>query len=235
MNILKFLKAEFSGWEKYERILFPSVILLIVCISFVTGDNKIALVSAVCGISYTILAGKGKISCYFCGLCGTLCYSYLAFKNALYGNLLLYLGYYLPMQTLGIFLWRKHLNKETHEIIKTRLSTKARVLYSFAAITGTVILFFVLQKLGDATPFLDAVTTIFSVAGLILTLKRCVEQWYAWLIVNGLSVIMWTKAYINGSNCLATILMWAVYFVLGIYFLYIWKRELSGSIKKDPR
>ena len=70
MSILNFVKAELSGWGKYERVLFPLEILLIIGISFYTGDSKIALVSAVCGISYTILAGKGKISCYLFGLCG---------------------------------------------------------------------------------------------------------------------------------------------------------------------
>ena len=66
--MLEFTKKELSGWGKYERIIFPLEILLIILISIYMNDNKVALVSAVCGICYTILAGKGKISCYFFGL-----------------------------------------------------------------------------------------------------------------------------------------------------------------------
>ena len=233
MNIVEFAKGELSGWGKYERVLFPSEILLIIVISFLIGDSKVALVSAVCGISYTILAGKGKISCYIFGLTGTLCYSYIAFQNALYGNLFLYMFYYFPMQILGIFKWKKHLKRDTQEIVKTKLKTDERIIYTILAILFSIILSFVLKKTGDATPFIDAVTTVFSVLGLILTVKRCIEQWYVWFVVNVLSVFMWIEAYMNGSNCFATILMWATYVVLSVYFLFTWKKDLQSSQVKD--
>lgn len=226
MNILEFTKKELSGWGKYERIIFPLEILLIILISIYMKDNKVALVSAVCGISYTILAGKGKISCYLFGLAGTFCYSFISFKNALYGNLALYALYYFPMQVLGIFKWKKHLKSDTQEIEKTKLSPKERVVYSLIAVFGSVILSFVLWKLNDQNPIIDAITSVFSIIGLILTVKRCLEQWYIWLVVNGLSMIMWIQAYLNGSNCFATILMWATYFVLSIYFLHTWNKEM---------
>lgn len=227
MNVVEFIKKELSGWGKYERILFPSCILFIIILSIVMNDSKVALVSAVCGISYSILAGKGKISCYFIGLCGTLCYSYISFKNSLYGNLFLYLLYYFPMQILGIFKWKKHLKKETQEIVKTKLPVFERCLYLGGAILFSVIFYFVLKYFGDRSPAIDSVTSVFSVIGLILTVKRCIEQWYVWFVVNGLSVVMWVHAYLNGSNCFATILMWGIYFILSIYFLYTWKKELK--------
>ncbi|MBR6723590.1 nicotinamide mononucleotide transporter [bacterium] len=226
MNILEFTKKELSGWGKYERIIFPLEILLIILISIYMKDNKVALVSAVCGISYTILAGKGKISCYLFGLAGTFCYSFISFKNALYGNLALYALYYFPMQVLGIFKWKKHLKSDTQEIEKAKLSKKERIIYSLIAVFGSVILSFVLWKLNDQNPIIDAITSVFSIIGLILTVKRCIEQWYIWFVVNGLSMIMWIQAYLNGSNCFATILMWATYFVLSIYFLHTWNKEM---------
>ena len=91
MNVVEFIRKEFCGWGKYERIIFPAEIIVIILLSLYMKDSKIALISAICGISYTILAGKGKISCYLFGLCGTLCYAYLSYKNNLFGNLCLYL------------------------------------------------------------------------------------------------------------------------------------------------
>lgn len=226
MNIINFVKNELSGWGKIERVLFPVIILLITAISIYMNDNKIALVSAVCGISYTILAGKGKISCYFIGLIGTVCYSYLSFKNALYGNLALYALYYFPMQIFGIFKWKQHLNKDSGDIIKTCLPVKERYVYIVGAILLSVLFAQVLIKLGDATPLVDSVTTVFSIFGLVLTIKRCIEQWQIWFVVNGLSVFMWVVAYMNGSNCFATILMWLTYFLLSIYFFHAWKRDI---------
>ena len=231
MDIKEFFKAEIKGWGKYEKMIFPLVILLIICISIYLKDSKIALISAICGISYTILAGKGKISCYLFGLTSTICYSYIAYKNTLYGNLCLNMLYYFPMQIIGIFQWKKHLQKETREIIKTKLPVKEFVYYMTAAIIISVLVGIILKFRGDLTPFIDSVTTVFSIAGLIFTIKRCIEQWYIWTLVNGLSVIMWIKAYLHGSNCFATILMWLTYFILGLYFLYAWKRKMNINTK----
>ena len=230
MSIYSFVKNELSGWGRFERIIFPTILLMITAISIYMNDSKIALISAICGISYTILAGKGKISCYFIGLIGTICYSYLSFKNALYGNLALYALYYFPMQILGIFKWKKHLNQKSGEIIKTQLPIKEKYLYLTGAIIATVITSQILTVAGDANPYIDSITTVFSIVGLILTVRRCIEQWHIWFIVNGLSTIMWIEAYINGSNCFATILMWATYFLLSIYFLHTWKKDLKENL-----
>ena len=141
MNITKFIKKELSGWGKIERIIFPMELLLIILVSLYINDNKIALISAICGISYTILAGKGKISCYLFGLTGTLCYAFISFKNALFGNLALYALYYFPMQIYGIFKWKENLKTDTQEIVKTKLSQKQRQIYLLLAILLSIILF----------------------------------------------------------------------------------------------
>lgn len=217
----------FTGWGRYERIIFPCVLLFILILSHILKDNPVATVSAIFGISYTILAGKGKVSCYFFGLAGTLCYSFISYKNGLFGNLALYMCYYFPMQIYGIFKWRQHLKKDTAEIIKTKLSNRERFLYLFAAVVLTVICTMFLIKMNDKNPVLDSITSVFSILGMLFTVKRCIEQWYVWIIVNGISVIMWIQAYLNGSNCFATVLMWLVYFILAFYFLFTWKKETN--------
>ena len=228
-----FLLQEFSGWGRFERIIFPLEFLFILILSITLKDNPVAIISAVFGISYTILAGKGKISCYFFGLAGTLCYSYISYKNSLFGNLALYVCYYLPMQVYGIFKWKEHLNKNTCSIEKTKLSGRENLVYFSCAIFLTVICYFVLVKLHDKNPLCDSITSVFSVLGLIFTVKRSIEQWYVWAVVNGLSVIMWVQAYLNGFNCLATVLMWLTYFILSFYFYFAWKKEIIDSLKNN--
>jgi len=226
MRIINFVKKELSGWGKYERIIFPLEIFLIIILSVLINDNKIALFSAIFGICYTILAGKGKISCYFFGIIGTLCYSFISLKNQLFGNLALYILYYLPMQVLGIFKWKKHMNSSNFEIRKTKLTDNELILYFLFAILVSAIVYAVLLKLNDSDPLCDSVTSVFSIVGLILTVKRCIDQWYFWFIVNFLSAFMWFEAYINGSNCLATVIMWTTYTILSVYFYFTWSRDL---------
>ena len=229
MKLKNFLAQETKGFNLFEKIFFPLEIILIIAISIILKDNKIALISAIAGISYTILAGKGKISCYIIGLCGTFCYCYLAFKNGFYGNLALYGLYFFPMQVIGLIKWKKHIEKETGSIKKTCLTTKERIFYLNAALILSLILSYILFLTNDKNPIIDSIVTILSIIAQILTVKRCIEQWYLWLIVNILTFIMWIIAYINGSNCFATIIMWATYVFLAIYFLHSWKKELTSN------
>lgn len=229
MNLIEFIKKELQGWGKFEKIIFPSEIIFIAFISVYMKDNKIALISAICGICATILAGKGKISCYFFGIISNICYGYISFKNAFWGNLGLNLLYYLPMQFVGIANWKNNLKKETQEIYKTNLTVNERIIYTVIAIIASIAGYFIFLKFSDSNPAIDSITTVLSVIAFILTVKRCIEQWYAWTIVNGLCTIMWIIAYINGSNCFATILMWSTYFILGLYFLSNWKKEIASN------
>lgn len=229
MLVLDKIKSEFKSWNSFE-IIFPSfAIIAIILISLILNDSKIALISAICGILYTVIAGKGKPYCYFFGIIGTLCYCYLAYKNTLYGNLLLNGGYYLPMEIIGFFAWNKHLKKETNEIEKTSLKkSKLIILYSLMFLSG-LIFAFVLKNMGDRFFVLDSFITILSIGAMYLTVKRCVEQWIIWSVVNTLSIIVWFNIYTNGSKTFSTLLMWGCYLIMGIYFYIKWKKALINK------
>lgn len=229
LDIIKFLKYELSGWKKYEIAALCIVFILVGINAFVLHDSKAAIVSAICGVLYTTLAGKGKISCYFFGLMGTSFYSYLSLKNALWGNLVLYACYYFPMQVTGIFKWKKHLKSDTKEIVKTKLSKKELVILCCGAVIACIGTILILIYFNDKSPVFDGITTVFSVIGMYLTVKRCIEQWLAWIIVNGLSSLMWFSLIVQGTKAYSTLLMWIVYFILGIYFFFVWKKEMSIS------
>ena len=226
-NIKQFVKLELSGWSGFEKFGLFMILILIIFNKLFLNDSSVAIISAFCGISYTILAGKGKISCYLFGLLGTGFYSYLAFKNSLFGNLLLYMGYYIPMQIFGIFKWRHFLDKKTNEIIKTSLRANERIIFITLAIIFSIVIMFILKIFGDSHPILDSLTTVLSIIGMYLTVKRVIEQWMVWMIVNGLSIIIWTKQMLVGEKVYSTILMWSVYLILAIYFYFKWKQELN--------
>lgn len=230
MGITNFITTELKGWTKAEIALLGGAFGIIFISAIMLKDNPIAIVSAVCGILYTIIAGKGKISCYFFGLCGSWCYIWLAFQNALWGNFLLYLFWYVPMQITGIFKWRKHLKKENNEIIKTSLGSRERIFITLLSILGCIFAITILFNLGDKNPIIDGITTVLSIVGMYLTVKRCIEQWIIWMIVNGLSVIMWLDIVQHGTKAYATVVMWSVYFILAIYFYIVWRKELNYNL-----
>lgn len=229
MELTEFVKKELNGWKKIEIIGLFAVLTLILINAIIVKDNPIAVISAFCGILYTIIAGKGKISCYFFGLSGSWCYVWLSFLNSLWGNMLLYLCYYIPMQILGIFKWKKHLKKDTKEIVKTRLSNKNRITLLFIGVLGSIITSIILHYFHDKSPIADGITTFLSVLGMYLTVRRAIEQWVVWMIVNGISALMWINLVLHGTKTYSTVIMWVVYFVLAIYFYFEWKKVLNKN------
>ena len=109
------------------------------------------------------------------------------------------------MQILGIFKWKNNLNKKTNEIVKTRLSTKERIKLVIISAILCDILSMILYFINDSNPALDGTTTMLSLIGMYLTVKRCIEQWVIWAI------------------------MWSVYFILAIYFYFKWRKELYNK------
>ena len=229
MELIGFVKKELSGWKKLEIVSLFIVLSVIFINAFFVKDNPIAVISAFCGILYTVIAGKGKISCYLFGLSGSWCYVLLALRNSLWGNMLLYLCYYIPMQILGIFKWKKHLKSDTKEIVKTRLSQKTRVKLIILGILGSILTSLILYYCNDKSPIADGITTFLSILGMYLTVRRAIEQWLVWMIVNGISTLMWLNLVAHGAKTYSTVIMWAVYFVLAIYFYYEWRKELKLS------
>ena len=231
MHVKSFLLKEFQGWSKVEILSLSAVFTVIFLNSVILKDSFVAVISAICGILYTILAGIGRVSCYLFGLSGSGCYCWLAFHSALYGNLALYLFYYIPMEIIGIFKWGKNLKKNSNEIVKTKLSNKERIfLFTICTLTSLIAIY-IIKLTGGSKPFLDGITTVLSIAGMYLTVKRCIEQWVIWIIVNGLSFLMWANLVIHhGTKAYSTLIMWAFYFLAAIYFYLKWKKEIYNKI-----
>ena len=216
-------------WKIFEIILLIFAYMVLIINAFVYKDSTIAVSSAFFGITYTMLAGKGIPKCYLFGLAGSFLYSWLSYSNALWGNLALYMLYYIPMQTIGFFKWHKHLKKDKNEIIKTKLIPREALYICLITIILTLLCISGLFILNDRSPVIDGITTIFSIVGMYLTVKRCVEQWTVWIIVNGLSTIMWINIALNGEKVFSTVFMWLIYFILAIYFYKNWHNEIKNN------
>lgn len=227
MKIVDFIKNEFKGYNLKEFSFFLFIFCFILYQILFLKGNKIAGISAFCGIMYSFIAGKGKISCFFFGLLGSFCYSYLSYIHNLWGNLILYSCYYIPMQILGIFNWKQNLKEKKQEIIKEKYNKKELIILSLICALGSLFAITILYFSKDVNPFLDGTTTFLSIVGMYLTVKRKLEQWIIWIIVNGLSFLMWIKIILSGSDAYSTAFMWGVYLVLSFYFYFNWKKEIK--------
>ena len=218
-----FVKSELRDWKTSEVCWMGAAILTVVVITIHQGgDSLIGIISAVTGILYTLLSGKGKASCYLFGVVNTILYGYIAFSSRIYGDMLLNWCYYLPMQFAGFMIWLRHRQELTGTVRKRKLTHKHRILTLLATLAAWISGAVILKYTGDASPWLDSATTVISITAMVLSVMRCFEQWICWTLVNGISIWMWLDLYLRNNDSLATLLMWSVFLICGIVFGLQW-------------
>lgn len=227
-QFVKFIAGEFDGWKRGEAIWFAFCFISIVGISIFLEDTPAGIIAAASGICYTLLAGKGKASCYAFGVINTILYGWISLRTGLYGEVMLNWGWYLPMMFSGFFFWKRNLGK-SNIIKKTTLTLRGRVIAAVLTLAGIIIYGFVLKKMDDIQPFTDSTTTILSVTAMILTVKRCSDQWLLWTAVNAISTFMWLKVFQMDGKSAAVLIMWLLNLANGIIFYFQWRKEIKNA------
>lgn len=222
-----FIQNELSGWKRAEVFWLLAACVVIAGLSVYWGDNLMGIISAATGVACVVCTGKGKLSAYLFGLINCVLYAIIAYKATLYGETMLNAIYYIPMQFVGFYTWKRNMNAETHEVNKRHMKNWHRLVLLLSIIVATYVYGLLLQYLGDAMPFVDSFTTVSSVVAMIISVRMFAEQWWIWVAVDVFSVYMWWCDFRTGSDNMATLLMWVVYLGNAIIMLVKWEREAA--------
>lgn len=222
-----FVKNELSGWKRAEVFWLLAACFVIAGLSVYWGDNLMGIISAATGVACVVCTGKGKLSAYLFGLINCVLYAIIAYKATLYGETMLNAVYYIPMQFVGFYTWKRNMNAETHEVNKRHMKNLHRIVMLLSIIAATYVYGLLLRYLGDAMPFVDSFTTVSSVIAMIISVRMFAEQWWIWVAVDVFSVYMWWCDFRTGSDNMATLLMWVVYLGNAVIMLVKWEREAA--------
>lgn len=227
---MKRLKQAFSNWTMldYAWLLIANGVIL--GLSLYWGDGLIPIVSALTGVTCVIFVSKQMMANYYVGTINVILYAYLAFESKLYGDFMLNAFYYLPMQFIGIYMWKKAMDKEQTDVVESKsLNGTQRIKLLCITLASIVIYAGVLTLLGGNLALIDSTSTVLSVIAMILMVKQYLEQWYLWVVVNVVTIIMWAISLSQGSGDYATLLMWVVFLLNSLYGLYHWKKANKDS------
>lgn len=215
----------FKHWHWAELLWLMVATGAVLSVSLLLGDNLMGMASALTGIICVILTAKGKPAAYYFGIINCILYGVIAYHETLYGETVLNIGYYLPLQFIGFKIWLRHMNTAQAVVKPIQLNTVQRVYLLVSVVVATAGLGWILKCCGDEIPYIDAYTTIASILAMTLSARRNAEQWYLWISINLFSIYMWTERFMtNGENC-ATLMMWVIYLFNSIYGLYKWTRK----------
>ena len=216
----------------YDWFLIAGVIVTNIIYSALTGTmDVVGSIAGITGVLCVVLVAKGSIWNYAFGLVNVSLYAWISYKAALYGDAGLNALYYLPMQFIGWWQWRKRgaAMSESEsagdgvQVKARRLDWSQRVLLVLGCFAAVTAVGFLLKYLGDPQPFKDSATTVLSVVAQALMALAFMEQWALWIITNVISVIMWGVCVLRGeAHAGVMVIMWVFYLLNSINGFRVW-------------
>ena len=216
----------------YDWFLIAGVIASNVIYSVMTGTlDVIGSLAGITGVLCVVLVAKGSIWNYLFGLVNVSLYAYISYKASLYGDAALNAFYYVPMQFIGYWQWRKRgaavsqaeADGKGVQVKARRFTWGQRILLALGCTAAVVAGGFILRYFGDPQPFKDSTTTILSIVAQALMALAFMEQWALWIITNTVSVVMWCICVARGeAHAGVMVIMWVFYLLNSINGLRVW-------------
>ena len=214
----------------YDWFLIVGVILTNIIYSVLTGTlDVIGSLAGITGVLCVVLVAKGSIWNYAFGLVNVSLYAWISYKAALYGDAGLNALYYLPMQFIGWWQWRKRGAAVSEaagdgvQVKARRLDLKQRTFLALGCFVAVALVGLLLKHLGDPQPFKDSATTVLSIVAQALMALAFMEQWALWIITNVISVVMWGVCVARGeAHAGVMVIMWTFYLLNSINGLRVW-------------
>ena len=218
----------------YDWFLIAGVILSNVAYSVLTGTlDVMGSMAAITGVLCVVLVAKGSIWNYLFGLVNVSLYAYISYKASLYGDAGLNAFYYLPMQFIGWWQWRKRgaatsaaeSGDNGVQVKARRMTWNQRMALFLGCAAAVIAVGFILKHFNDPQPFKDSTTTVLSIVAQALMALAFMEQWALWIITNIVSVVMWCVCVSRGeAHAGVMVIMWVFYLLNSINGMRVWIR-----------
>lgn len=185
-------KKKIYTWLNYSFFLL--VMLTCVVLKFVFNLSYLTLLSCVAGIFYVVFLSDRNILNFIIGFISSTTYIYVAFNAKLYGEVIFYLIIDLPMIFISFFMWKKHMESNLRVETK-KLSIKQILIITLVSLVSVGGYAYILHLIGGVNVIVDAISTVVSFIATLLMALRYREQWFMWIVVYLVSIIMWATTF----------------------------------------
>jgi nicotinamide mononucleotide transporter len=195
----------FNKWFNTFILVGMAVVTVVVtAVKFKDADSGRAMLvisafGSLMGVLSTVCAANGRILTFLFGLIDVTIYGVMCLIGTRYGNAALHLLYFLPMQFVGYFQWRKRGAEEEKKVQARRLNGRQWLLYGGVFLVGLIVSYFILAAFDKTEAagvvkwlvVMDAFSMMCNILGQYLLSTAYMEQWYFWLGVNVSTIVMW--------------------------------------------
>ena len=229
----------FNKWFNTFILVGMAVVTVVVTAIKFQGTESgramlvISAVGSLMGVLSTVCAANGRILTFLFGFIDVTIYGVMCLIGTRYGNAALHLLYFLPMQFVGYFQWRKRGAQEQKKVHARRLDGKQWLLFGSIFLIGLVAAYFILSALDKTEAagvvkwlvVMDAFSMMCNIIGQYLLSTAYMDQWIFWIGVNVSTIIMWVltlRQEPGSSYALIYVVKYSFYLLNSLNGLRIW-------------
>ena len=215
-----------NDWKPFDYIFLFGLLAVQLALTPVLIDDKLSvgwnifvIVASFIGTLATIICAKGKMSYYIWGFIQTVMFLIHSIESRLWVESAEQV-YYLVTMFIGIFVWKKNINKDK-EAVKPKEFTTSKFVITIVSLTIlSVGIYFLDVKLGGASPLLDTLSLSIGVVANILCTFCYKEQWPLWFLLDVVQTILY---FVVGEPLMA--IMYIAWTINTVYGYICWSRS----------
>lgn len=199
------------------------------------------LVGTIFNLACVILVARRNILTWPIGIIAVVLFGILFYQINLYADVIEQV-YYLITGVVGWYLWasvkRNDRDKKDKKVLITTNSIVANITWIVAIAGTSAVATWALTNVHvwlptffpepASLPAIDATTTIMSFVAQFLMMRRRLENWYLWIVVD--VVAIWLYWY-KGVPFVA--LLYVAFLINAIYGLVSWRRAMKETDDED--
>lgn len=174
-----------------------------------------------------LIAGRNSVHTWWTGILGCLLFAAVFLSAKLYADVVLQL-FFIVTSVIG---WRQWLHgRSGNPLPITRTTIRFLAWSVLVGLVAAMVYGELLHEFTDAyAPFVDSIILVFSVIAQLLLMRRRIENWMFWLIVNSVAVPLY------GSRGLhLTMTLYAAYWINALVSWHHWRRLASENAAVLP-
>lgn len=168
--------------------------------------NPLEISANISNLISVFLANRNNVHTWWTGIIGTILFGFLFYEVKLYADVILQI-FFIITNLYGWWAWL-YGGVEKRELPISRIYSRQLFLFAVSAIFITFGHGYLLHSLTDASfPFIDSIILVFSIIAQFLLMKRKIESWYFWILVDAVAIPLYAAK--------------ELYLTSAIYFLFL--------------
>ncbi len=184
----------------------------------------IEAVAMISGLLFPIFAAYEKKICWLFGGISALTYAWVLYEGKLYQDAVLSI-FYVVMAVYGYLMWQGVIKAKKQQVKISYSNPFTVFIYITIGLQYTFLGGYCFDNFTDASyPYVDAFVTGFSLVATWLEAKKKIDNWYLFLVADGVGIWLFYQ-----KGLLLTAILYIIYCIICLWGIFRWTKQIKLS------